>query len=126
MPVSMEVDGIGRYSQEVEAAIYFCCLEALQNIAKYSQAASVTLCLGENDGKLCFLVRDDGIGFDAVNTPMGSGLQNMADRLDALGGSLQVDSRPGSGTTLSGAVPLAARSESGTQPSGAHKRILGA
>ena len=114
VPVSMEVDGIGRYPQEVEAAIYFCCLEALQNIAKYSQAASVTLGLAETDGNLCFLVRDDGIGFDAVNTPMGSGLQNMADRLDALGGSLQVDSRPGSGTTLRGAVPLAALSEPGT------------
>ena len=107
VPVSVEVDGIGRYPQEVEAAIYFCCLEALQNIAKYSQAARVTLGLGETGGSLHFSVRDDGIGFDAVNTPMGSGLQNMADRLDALGGSLQVDSRPGSGTTLAGAVPVA-------------------
>ena len=105
VPVTIESDGIGRYPQEVESAVYFCCLEALQNVAKYAEANSVTVRLETGDGKLTFEVTDDGGGFDPTHTAYGMGLQGMADRLDALGGSLQVRSAPEEGTTIVGRVP---------------------
>jgi signal transduction histidine kinase len=106
--VDVENDGIGRYPQEAEAAVYFCCLEALQNVAKYAGATKARLSLRADDADLAFSVADDGIGFDPESTPMGSGLQNMADRLAALGGSLIVHSRPGQGTTVTGRLPVQA------------------
>jgi signal transduction histidine kinase len=106
VPVEVDSDGIGRYAQDVEAAVYFCCLEALQNIAKYADAALVRMRLSARDGWLTFEVTDDGRGFDRQRTPMGSGLQNMADRLAAAGGSLEIRSRPGEGTTVTGALPI--------------------
>ena len=104
--MQVDADGIGRYPQEAEAAVYFCCLEALQNVAKYAEATRVRLRLLGQDGELRFEVIDDGRGFEAARTPMGSGLQNMADRLAALGGSLEVRSRPGEGTTVTGLLPV--------------------
>ncbi|MGI8615345.1 MAG: sensor histidine kinase [Actinomycetota bacterium] len=106
--VSVEPDGIGRYPQEVEAAVYFCCLEALQNIAKYAEASEVTVRLEQRDSRLLFSVRDDGAGFDPIGLKGGSGLTNMRDRLEALGGALEVTSSAGSGTTISGLIPVAA------------------
>ncbi|MGH2634762.1 MAG: histidine kinase [Actinomycetota bacterium] len=106
LPVRVEGDGIGRYPQDVEAAVYFCALEALQNVAKYAAASAVGVRLAELDGRIEFEIRDDGAGFDPVDTPRGSGLQNMADRLEALGGSLELRSAPGSGTTVAGWVPI--------------------
>jgi signal transduction histidine kinase len=106
--VDVENDGIGRYPQEAEAAVYFCCLEALQNVAKYAGATKARLSLRADDADLAFSVADDGNGFDPESTPMGSGLQNMADRLAALGGSLIVHSRPGQGTTVTGRLPVQA------------------
>ena len=106
--VSVEPDGIGRYPQEVEAAVYFCCLEALQNIAKYAEASEVTVRLEQRDSRLLFSVRDDGAGFDPIGVKAGSGLTNMRDRLEALGGALEVTSSDGSGTTISGLIPVAA------------------
>jgi signal transduction histidine kinase len=112
-PVSSEVQaaGIGRYPQEAEAAVYFCCLEALQNVAKYADASRVTISLSGRNGELGFSVADDGRGFDAATTPLGAGLQNMADRLAALGGSIEVRSRPGEGTTVAGRLPVRALTE---------------
>jgi signal transduction histidine kinase len=107
LPVSIDPDGVGRYPQEAEAAAYFCVLEALQNAAKYAGASSVTVRLTQDDGDLVFTVSDDGRGFDPATTPRGSGLQNMADRLAALGGALEIRSAPGDGTTLTGRVPVA-------------------
>lgn len=97
--------GIGRYDPEIEAAIYFCCLEALQNAAKHAGASIVRVELQQSDGHLHFSVVDDGVGFvpTAVNA---SGLQNMKDRVASVGGSLTVDSRPGEGTVVSGDVPV--------------------
>jgi signal transduction histidine kinase len=106
LPVEVETDGIGRYPQETEAAVYFCCLEALQNVQKYAQASRATVRLGEHDGALTFEVEDDGRGFDPAGTPRGSGLTNMGDRLDALGGRVDLYSEPGAGTTLKGSVPV--------------------
>ena len=98
-------DGVGRYSPEVEAAVYFCCLEALQNISKYAKADRVEIQLSAGDGYLTFVVRDNGVGFDPRSQKRGSGLQNMSDRIEALGGELRVESSSGSGTTVEASVP---------------------
>jgi signal transduction histidine kinase len=107
VPVTIKPDGVGRYPQEAEAAAYFCVLEALQNVAKYAAASSVTVRLGQGNGELVFEVIDDGRGFDPSTTPQGSGLQNMRDRLEALGGSVEIVSEPGRGTTVTGRIPVA-------------------
>ena len=109
MPVRVETDGIGRYSQEFEAAVYFCVLEALQNASKYAEASDVTVRLWEENGDLLFSVADDGRGFDRKTTSLGAGLQNMNDRLTALDGTLDIRSRPGGGTTVSGRIPVQSR-----------------
>jgi signal transduction histidine kinase len=106
VPVTVESGGVGRYLQEVEGAVYFCVLEALQNAAKYSGASRVTVRLAEDGSHLVFEVADDGSGFDAATTPRGSGLTNMADRVAALGGSLEVTSAPGEGTRMRGRLPM--------------------
>jgi signal transduction histidine kinase len=105
VPTTVEADGIGRYPQDVESAVYFCTLEALNNIAKYAQATSAHVTLTRHDGALTFDVADDGRGFDPTATGYGTGMQGMADRLDAIGGTLEVRSEPGSGTRVAGSVP---------------------
>jgi signal transduction histidine kinase len=105
LPVTVDADGIGRFGQDTEAAVYFCCLEALQNIAKYAKASSAHICLRAQNGALRFTVSDDGAGYDARHTPLGSGQRNMADRLAALGGRLEVRSAPGHGTTITAELP---------------------
>ncbi|MBW3658166.1 MAG: hypothetical protein KY457_05975 [Actinobacteria bacterium] len=108
LPVTVESGALDRYGQDIEAAVYFCCLEALQNVAKYADANSVRLELSEQDGVLRFAVVDDGSGFDVTATGTGAGLQNMRDRLDALGGSVSIVSSPGQGTRLEGRIPVVA------------------
>jgi signal transduction histidine kinase len=103
----LEAGAIGRYPAEVEATVYFCCLEALQNVGKHAGPdARATLRVWEEQGGLHFEVADDGSGFDPRTEPRGSGLTNMSDRLGALGGRLSVLSAPGDGTRVAGAVPL--------------------
>ena len=106
VPVSVETDGIGRYEQPVEAAVYFCTLEALNNVAKYAHASNAYVMVRQDDGDLRFTVTDDGTGFDTAATTYGTGLQGMADRLDAIGGTLHITSTPGVGTSVSGSVPV--------------------
>jgi signal transduction histidine kinase len=106
VPVTVDADGIGRYLQEQEAAVYFCALEAIQNVAKYAGATHVVVRLSERDGDLRFEVTDDGVGFDPKTKGYGTGLQGMADRLAALTGELTVTSSPGSGTTVSGTLRI--------------------
>jgi signal transduction histidine kinase len=106
LPVEVQSDGLDRYDQEAEAAVYFCCLEALQNVAKYAGATKARVRLTTDAGELSFEVTDDGKGFDSERVHLGSGLQNMADRLAALGGSIEVRSRPGQGTTVLGRLPV--------------------
>jgi signal transduction histidine kinase len=107
VPVAVDADGIGRFGQDTEAAVYFCCLEALQNIAKYAHATQARICLQTQNGTLRVIVSDDGTGYDARHTPLGSGQRNMADRLAALGGRLEVKSAPGRGTTITAQLPSA-------------------
>ena len=104
IPVEISTDGAGRYPQDTEAAVYFCCLEALQNVQKYANATMAQVRLSQTDGRLTFEVSDDGTGFDPSSTGYGTGLQGMADRLDAIGGTLQVRSAPGAGTTVTGTI----------------------
>ena len=85
--------------------MYFCCLEALQNIAKYAHATQARICLKAQNGSLRFTVSDDGTGYDTRHTPTGSGLRNMADRLAALGGQLEIRSAPSRGTIITGHLP---------------------
>jgi signal transduction histidine kinase len=106
VPVSVEAGDVGRCPQDVEAAVYFSCLEALQNVTKYAEASQVSITLSRTDGRLAFAVADDGVGFDPASTHQGSGLQGIADRLDALGGAFEVMSAVGRGTVLNGSVPV--------------------
>ncbi len=106
VPVHVRADGIARYPQETEAALYFCTLEALQNVQKYARASGATVQLREDGEQLTIEVVDDGRGFDMTAIKRGAGLTNMEDRLDALGGALQIHSRPGYGTTLRATVPI--------------------
>jgi signal transduction histidine kinase len=106
VPVIVEADGLERMSVDVEAAAYFCISEAITNAVKYSGAHQIDVYLGNADGNgLRFSVRDDGSGFDPGEVSEGSGVVGMRDRLEALGGSLSVESSPGEGTTVSGFVP---------------------
>jgi len=106
VPVSVEAAGVARYPQDIEAAVYFCTLEALNNLAKYANASQATVSLSQSDGTLTFAVADDGVGFDVARDSNGTGLQGMADRIDAIGGSLEIRSAPGEGTTIRGRVPV--------------------
>ena len=106
LPVTVQPDGVGRYGPDVESAVYFCCLEALNNVAKYAEASTVQIRLEQATGELRFEVADDGRGFDTSATGHGTGLQGMAGRLDAIGGSLRVESAPGTGTVVRGRVAL--------------------
>jgi signal transduction histidine kinase len=106
LPVEVQGESISRYPQEAEACVYFCVLEALQNVSKYARAGRVSVRLACHDGSLEFTVVDDGVGFDPRARGYGTGLQGMADRLAAQGGELHVDSAPGSGTTITGRMPV--------------------
>jgi signal transduction histidine kinase len=95
-----------RFDSHVEAAAYFCILEALQNVAKYANAMQANVILEDQDSALVFSVTDDGAGFDPDTTDYGTGVQGMADRLAAVGGSIDLTSAPGAGTTVTGRIPV--------------------
>jgi signal transduction histidine kinase len=105
LSVEVLAEGLGRYPPEIESAVYFCCLEALQNVQKYAEAKLVTVTLSGADGELAFEVSDDGKGFDAALVQRGAGLTNMYDRVDALGGTLDVSSSTERGTRIIGSLP---------------------
>ena len=109
LDIEVQADDLGRYPTEVEAAVYFCCLEALQNAAKHAPASRVTLALEEEHDELRFEVTDTGPGFDPDTVGRGHGFVNMSDRLGAIGGSVTWDSAPGQGASVRGSVPVPAQ-----------------
>jgi signal transduction histidine kinase len=105
--VRVHGDAVGRYSRAVEAAVYFCCLEALQNITKHAgPSARAEVRLRQRGDRLWFEVIDTGVGFDSSNGHRANGLTNMRDRIEAVGGTLKVSSSKGMGTTVRGRVPV--------------------
>jgi signal transduction histidine kinase len=105
-PAMVMTEQFPRFPSEIEAAAYFAVLEALQNATKYADASRIEVHLSREEGTLIFMVADDGKGFDPSVTPSGSGLQNMEDRLATVGGTLHVESTPGRGTTVRGAIQI--------------------
>ena len=107
MPVVLEADQVGRYSPDAESTVYFCALEALQNVAKHARATRAVIRLSGSGDALDFSISDDGAGLPTTGLRTGSGMQGMTDRLAAHGGTLDVRSEPGQGTTISGRLPVA-------------------
>jgi signal transduction histidine kinase len=109
--VTFDENGLGEYPLEIASAVYFCCVEALQNVAKHARAAtSVRVELRERDSVLYFSVSDDGPGFVDATARVGAGLVNMEDRVTTVGGKLSIRSRSLGGTTVSGRIPISASS----------------
>lgn len=107
LPTTVIAEDLGRYTPEEEAAVYFCCMEALQNAGKHAgDGATATIRVWEEPGVLRFDASDSGRGFDASSKGLGTGFVNMNDRVGAIGGSVTVNSAPGKGTTISGRIPI--------------------
>ncbi len=104
-PITVSARGIRRCRPEVESAVYFTCLAAIDNAAKHAGPAEVAVRVWDTAQALHFTVCDTGCGFDPNGTPSGAGLSNMRDRIAAVGGTLVVHSRPLHGTRLHGSVP---------------------
>jgi signal transduction histidine kinase len=107
MPVSLQTHGLARYSRDMEGAVYFTCVEAIQNSEKHAgRRAQAVLHIWQDRDRLRFVVRDSGVGFDRALAESGTGLLSMRDRIEAVGGALTVASAPHAGTIVSGDVPL--------------------
>lgn len=107
LPVRVEARGMVRAPRSIESTAYFCCIEALQNAVKHAgPGAQVTIKLAMRNHCLVFSVEDDGVGFDPELVRPGQGLVNLRDRLSGLGGSVEIRSAPGAGTSLAGEIPL--------------------
>ncbi len=109
VPVTVALSALGRHPPDIEAAVYFCCVEAMQNVAKHAASSSIVLSGGCEDSTLWFAVTDDGPGFDPLGESSGRGIVNIRDRLGSVGGGLDVSSSPGAGATVRGHVPLVDR-----------------
>ena len=106
-PIAVTGRRIGRYPPEIESAVYYCCLEAVQNATKHAgPAAHIAASLNADNGELRLEVRDNGRGFDLAEVRTGIGLRNMEDRLVAVQGHLSITSSPGNGTVIAGVVPV--------------------
>jgi signal transduction histidine kinase len=103
VPVTLDVHGLDRYPTSTEAALYYCCSEALTNAAKHGGPdTQVTVTANADDTVLRLVIADTGTGFDPAT--IGHGLINMADRLSAIGGTLAIDTAPGRGTRITATV----------------------
>jgi signal transduction histidine kinase len=107
-PIALTAQQLRRYPAAIEAALYFCCIEALQNAAKHAPDASVRIELIETDGCVRATIADTGPGFDVSAAASGTGRTSMADRIGAHGGTVRWDSTPGAGTTVHVEVPVPA------------------
>ena len=107
IPATVDARGVGRLPAGIESAVYFCCLEALQNAAKHAgpDASAHTHVSLDGSGGLEIEISDDGVGFDLDAAPPGTGLTNMRDRIAACGGTLRVESVPGEGTRIHACIP---------------------
>jgi signal transduction histidine kinase len=122
-PVRFEAIGVGRYPAEVESAVYYCCVEAIQNATKHGGPGvqiSVTLSADQDGDALRFEVTDDGPGFDSSVAHVGAGQQNMHDRVGALDGHVSIVTAVGGGTGVSGCIPLRREESPATPRSGAY------
>ena len=118
VPVVVQIDDIGRLREELESAIYYCCLEALQNVAKHAGEEAVAKLRLQRDGRIVrFTLSDDGAGFSLSSRTAGAGLTNMNDRITAVGGSVNIRSRPGRGTVIDGRVTVPLTDEASAVPS---------
>jgi signal transduction histidine kinase len=106
LPVRVEAQQVGRYPQVVEAAVYFCCLEAVQNAIKHSTARQITIDLHAETDALALVVEDDGHGFEPRTMTAGVGVANMRDRIEAVGGTLLLQTAPGGGAQVTARVPV--------------------
>jgi signal transduction histidine kinase len=108
LPVDVELQATGsmRCDPTVEATVYFCCVEALQNATKHAGPASVRLGLEVDATEVRFAVVDDGVGFDPDEVPATGGLESLRDRVSAVGGSLEIAAAPWAGSTVTGRIPL--------------------
>jgi signal transduction histidine kinase len=107
LPTTVDAEDLGRYGPDIETALYFCCLEAMQNAGKHAgDGASLEVSVREHDGTVEFTVSDDGVGFDPASMSDSHGFVNMRDRLGAFAGNLDVTSSPGQGTVVRGRIPL--------------------
>jgi len=104
LPVEIKVTGGNQLPERVAAAAYFVCAEALANIAKHAAASRVTVAVTASEGRLRVEIADDGVG--GADPARGSGLRGLADRVETMGGTLQVQSVPGRGTHLAAEIPL--------------------
>jgi signal transduction histidine kinase len=111
VPIELDTDrefATNRFDEQVEGAVYFCCVEALQNVAQHAGAAPTVVWLSATDGRVAFSITDSGPGFEQQHGEPGPGLQTMTDRVRALGGGLEVRSARGTGTTVEGWIPARA------------------
>lgn len=107
VPVSLQTHGLARYARDIEGAVYFTCVEALQNSEKHAGRHARTIVqIWQECERLRFVVRDSGAGFDRASAKDGTGLLSMRDRIEAAGGTLTIASAPRAGTIVSGDVPL--------------------
>ncbi len=110
VPTRVEVGTLAEYPPEIATAVYFCCVEALQNVAKHAPGADgAQIVIGEQNSMLRFSVTDDGPGFRKDEARLGAGMINMRDRMAAVGGELKIRSTPGQGTSILGQIPLTPR-----------------
>jgi signal transduction histidine kinase len=106
VPVVIDAPGFGRFTPQIEQNLYFCCLEAIQNVIKHAGATQAWIRLRRERGRVTFEIEDVGRGFDPSRVTPGEGLRNMADRIALLGGSLQIDTTPRHGTLIRGEIPI--------------------
>jgi len=108
VPVRIEAVGFGRLDPQIEQSVYYCCLEALQNVIKHAGPDAVArIRLRRTSDTVTFEVEDSGRGFDPARVARGEGLTNLTDRLAVMRGRLSIDSRPGMGTRIFGEIPIA-------------------
>jgi signal transduction histidine kinase len=104
VPVDLDVTTAARFPEPVEIAAYYVASEALANAMKHAQASHIEISLAARDGRLLLSVRDDGVG--GADPAVGSGLVGLTDRVEALGGSIQLRSAAGAGTRITVDLPL--------------------